>query len=379
MFGQLIKLAQVTYSSGVADTLDVRKVNPRNPDGSWNYIAGLFGLVRMTLTSAATSDAITQDQFARILTQFQVLDPNGKPWLDNDFNGCALRELQRALLMCGYFDPTAIAADSNTARTVNIPFYLPYSLPKLLKDQDACLRLAAELASIRFAMAASTIYGTGQTISACTLNLYADVVQRPKLRLKGRLKYSYKSPTTFSQEKLSIFGRLLYLGVHDVAGAATPTIGTTDFTAYEIIGRKLNIASQPNDLPTWVANIARLCVGDAHDAALVVPNVAAVKGMALYYAPQRVDVGKLGEETEIQLTLTTGAGAPAVTDQVVMIARITGREEGVQAAAIGAVPSAGLTAQQVIQARVPGVEGKAGSIPKDNAVGRYLPRPVAVK
>lgn len=379
MFGKPVHLAQVSYSSLGTALLDVQKVEPRSEDGEWQYVAGILVLIRLALSSASTSDAITQDQFLRILSQFQIFDPNGVPWLDNDFNGCALRELERVMMQRGYHDPIAIAANSNTTHAPIVTAYLPYSLPKVLKEQDACLPLAAELSKLRYAFAASTIYGTGQTIGTTTMDLIADVVTRPRLRLKGRLKYGYRTPTTWDKDRHSVFGRLVYLGLHDIDGAATPTIGTTDFTHYELRGRQFNVSRQENDIPTILARVARLNVGDAHDAAIAIPNVAACKANLLYMAPARSDISKLPEEAELQLSLTRGAGAPALTDQVVMMARVVAREEEKQAKALGAVQSSGVHAADVVKALAPAAEGKAGTIPVKSRMGRYLSRPVQVR
>ena len=373
-------LREITWSAAAGSREDLNSV-PEMQGNLFNYVHSLMVDVEVALTSAATSDAIVQHQFAGIVDEVQVFNSHGKPWFDTPLSGPAIRILEQYMLRKGPADPTAIAANSNTTHTCRIILIVPYVFPQILTRPYDLMPLAAELHQMYFKWAAANTYGTGQTIGATTrARIYANLVPRPQLKVKDRVRYGWKTPARFEWDTIPINGRLLAAIVADDSAAATATIGTTDFTDYELQGREVNVGRQAILAPTYAYNSALSRFGDAHDAYRPLVTVAAVTDFPLFTPGEGTSIGSLPREGDLRVRLITGAGAPAVTDQIYLWARLTGRPELEFATVIGNSREIDLTRQGVLAALDPVVEStQKKGVPLGHPVATHLPRRINVK
>jgi hypothetical protein len=333
--------------------------------------------VQMTLTSAATSDAIAVHQYPLVVDAVTLYNALGDMLLmDTPLSGCVIRQIMRYVLRNGLAssDHAAIAADSNAARTVHIPLYIPAWQPAM-DDPEIGMPLAGLLQRMELrwsTTAAATLYGTGQAATVIVADVYADVVAKNTLEIGPEVRYGSRNPAKFSREVLGLNGKVLFLTVADTDGSATASIGTTDFTDIEIQGHDgLECPRQDVDSPGLLWN----CTG-GEPTALAYPTASAVESFLLYAHPFGCDAGCLPNEGDVTITLATGAGAPAVADQEFIWGVLRKADTARTAQSIGASKSlpfrsgdADKAAAGAVQAR-----GKKGGIARSHPMFGYLRR-----
>jgi len=349
-----------------------------------NYLAGVMLKVDITVVSAATSDAIAQAQWADILHNLNIYDALNRPWFDQPMNAAPLKELERYLLRRGEYEPAALAADSDATNVRTFYVYVPLRLP-FLADPNAHIQPSATaLRRITGTWAASGEWGTGQNIteSSTVLSVYAVHMPMHGLFSRPWLKYGGFTPSTFTQGRVPIHGRLVSLIAADPAAGATASIGTTDFTLIEMQGGEDDaLTTRPEDIDALAEayNVSLAGEGDAGSADLALPTAAAVRSFPMYFHAPGAKLSELPFCREPKVTLTVGAGAPAVTDQVYAYAVSRARSDQEFAQAIGQSKDFDGTPDVITKAiaAVPGVEGRNGMIRLDHPVSPWLPRRVS--
>lgn len=373
-------LRTITYSSGgpIEEVFD----NVRARTGKdINYLKGIMLKITQSLTSAATSNAIAQDQFPGVLPSVNFEDQNGENLFDNFMSAMSIEEVARFLYRRGPVRPTALAADTNTTNTKTQLVYIPFWFPHL-QDPRLFLQPAALLKKIKGTWAANTLYGTGQTIAAATtMEVYADYLPLPKLEGSARVTFGQYQLRKFLEDPLPLRGRVLAALVTDPLASATSRIGTTDFTDFEIAGNDLATYVRTSvDAPAHGWNISAGLSGDDDDGVATVPSAAAARSIPLYVHPVDCQASELPEEGEPSLSLIVGAGAPALTEQAIVYAVARPYSDEKLASVVGRSRDFDVDTQQAMKmlSVSPGSNGRQGTIPGDHPLAPYLRRTALV-
>lgn len=284
------------------------------------YLHQIKVRMEFTLTSAATSTAINQDQWWALLPQIQFRDILGRELFRNGaLKMAGMREVNRVIGRCGPRDPTAIAADTNTARSVVVRGEIPFRLPRALevaKDTMFPAAFLGEVEGLTGSFLTGGAYGTGQVVTAATLQIIMDYAPLDDIFVPSDLQFLQLGLSKFDQETLPLNGSVLYLGLVDDAAGATTTIAANDFTHLQVKGKTLRHRQDEDvDLPTELWNDYHGGFGDAHDATLAMPTAGTARQVLIYGPPERAKISDLPSEDTVALTMTVGAGAPAVGDQ----------------------------------------------------------------
>ena len=306
--------------------------------GKVNYLGGVLIRMTLNLTSASTSDAIAQSQWAGLLNQLDLLDQTGKPLFVTPLSWAYFRESNRYLMRRGPSDAPALAANSNDTVDHVINVLVPFKLR--LRDRMAGLMPSAFLREVRLRFGASTLFGTGQTINSIRTQIFVLHDQHQKLEVAPRIRYGKYTLDKFANQSVKIGdggGALLNYGVADLAAGGTTTIGATDFTDVEVFGRSVNLNRMPVDCPVDVYN-EMLDRGDADDARIGRPTDGAEFSFPLYTHPDGEKLSRIPFESALTTTLVTGAGSPGLTDQDIIYALLERRDSNLFAQNMAMAP-----------------------------------------
>lgn len=341
-----------------------------------NYLSAIMLRIQVTLTSAATSDAITQEAYAAILPELQFFDQNDQEYFDRRLSLATLQEIIRYLLLAGPQQPAAIAADSNTTNTFTMLCTIPYYLPHM-HDPWAALQPSALLKRVVGRWPVAGVWGTGQVVTtATTMEVYAIHRARGVLETGPRLHYGAFVPTVFVQGRVPLNGKIVTLGVGDPAAGATTTIGATDFTQYEIEGVNHNTRREDVDVPSLYYNSAQAQSGDADDNQVALATSGSARSFPLIQPDARAKISDLPMEREPAVTLIVGAGAPGLTDQEYIYSVLRPYSNANFARAIGNSRDFAIDARGVGAAitAATGPVGRKGIIPATSQQAPFLKR-----
>jgi hypothetical protein len=311
---------QVPFTAGTTETRDLNAVPAKNPQGLPYGIRGILLQCQLTLVSAATSDAVAQGGYARLINTVQFFDAAGRPFVtENPVSGRALRGLLSLVRFRGYSDPTALSANTNTTNTKKVNFYIPFTFPEMLEEKDIHVPLAALLRDGRIEInwCAATEFGTGQVITAASTycNIYLDIVPLRKVESAPQLIIGTKVPDTYDRYRLPLHGKPLCLAL--VNPSAAGAVGSTDFTNLEIRGDTIDMNRQDIDAPTHHYNTAIINDDDGDGGYKALPSSGSAEELLMFVGRKMESIAKLPTETEPVITWTQGAGAPALTKYVV--------------------------------------------------------------
>jgi len=117
-----VLIRRIDFQAGTPVEYQVQ-MPTKNRKGKLAYLHGLLLKVHLVLVSAATSDAITQRQFAGLVNLFWARDRAEQyAGMRQPLPGTLLRALRQAFNRDSVVkgDPTAISANSNTTNTVDM-------------------------------------------------------------------------------------------------------------------------------------------------------------------------------------------------------------------------------------------------------------------
>jgi len=287
------------------------------------YSMGCMIEVDITLVSAATSDAIVQPQFPGILTGVQLYDANDEEWFDNVLEAAVLAELNRFVRRAGPDEIAAISADSNTTHsppTMTLRIWIPHYLPSL---EDPRFHIQpAELVYKKFVatLGATTLWGTGQVVTAAStaIRLFVDLVPMRGLWSRARLAAFAHTQSKFLDEVVNTRGRPLYVGLVDHNAGATTTFAATDLTQYEIKGGRFGVygnrGRQNIDAPAMLYNSMWGGSGDAGEGQYPVATGGAARSIPLLTHKPGAQISEIPYAENLTVSQVVGAGAPALTD-----------------------------------------------------------------
>jgi hypothetical protein len=312
----LFKARRIDFVSGSVETRDLNQIPAKAPDGRpWEIRAILFK-VNIVELAAAVSDAIAADQWSTILQSLELRDNTGKPFLtDNPITGRAVRKFHEYVMRRNHVDPALVAANSNTTNTRQLVLTLNLRHP-FLKEPDDHMKLAAQLrgGEVRFGWCIGTLgaspFGVGHTVQATTfVEVLLDLVPARTFKAKPSLFYGTKIPDTFDRYKLPVVGKILTLGLFRLQNTGA-VIGATDFVDVEARGNELDINRQSFDNLAHEYNSQYL---EDTASAKAVQSGGAADDVPLYMYPRHGSLAEVPTETEPNITLTVGAGNPALT------------------------------------------------------------------
>lgn len=381
MNGNTHRLMSKALTTGESFDLDLNMIRAR--EGSMvNMALGLVVEVDVAMLAAATSDAIAQARWAKLVTNLQVLDLTGKPIpiTPVPMEAAVVKELvSRVIQRGGGDEPASVAADSNTTNNRTLRIAIPFTLPHLKSWRDL-LFPAAFIGRLRGTVPtfASPGFGTGHTITSMTINVNIAYLPIPAERLaaNARLELRARNPSRHDQEPFEINGRLVALAVVDHNAGATTTIGATDISEIRVEGAQFNVPQQDVDVPTHVWNALGIPGhGDADDAPLELPSGGTARTVLLYAAALAAKISEFPDEAMPKVTITEGAGNPAEADHKLAAVVIKPRDEDWFAANLGLSKHFQPNADQVRQTLMLNdkVEGLNGPIDRAHRDAPYLP------
>ena len=326
--------------------------------------------VKLTLVSAATSDAIVARQYAGLLQGFRIDDVDGLPFgMEQSLKGALLRTVMALVNreVPTKHDAAGIAANSNTTNTIVFRLWLPFHQPALGDPYLLCPP-AYRLRKAEVRWCGATQFGTGQVITAATTyaRLYAITQAKAALSPVGELVYVERPVSQFSREIVPLRGSTLFLALADLAAGAATTIGATDFTYSEIVSQEhLGHGRLEIDVPTKEYN----GVGNPNAAVLALPTAGTSDFALQFVHPWGASLGDCPNERDVEVTLEVGAGAPALADQSFLYAVVRPADIQRQARAFGAASEFHSSADRFIAAynASKSVRGNSGIIPAGTA------------
>lgn len=375
-------LRQFNYASGLTDRQELATLPTRAPDGRQYYVRGFYFELKLNLTSASTSDAITAKAMLDMIREISIVDNAGRRFLFDTpvgLNILAIIETYLRNKRSQALATTAISANSNTTNTPTLKVFIPLE-QVMLADRKVCLQPAAALnhgvMTVRWS---GSGLGTGQTINASTrLRVYADLVARDTFDHRAELFIGVKVPSTFSGDRVPLNGLVALFGVGVEDGSAgSSTIASNDFTDYGLEGRDLSVARGTDiDVP---ANLFNLHVPDK-DAEITIPSTGTITHFPLVFPTQGAQLSDMAYEDQLVTYLTAGAGAPAVTDQSFFYAVIRPRNVPGLAAALGATQAVkgngGEWSKVLASANAADGRGMQGGVPRGHRLHAFLPVPI---
>lgn len=379
-----ILLTTIDFASGGTKTGLVNHP-PKTPSGKLLYVKALVVRMVHSITGASTSDAITQKQYASLLSLFSVRDRNGGYIGSKEpLKGTLLRALRQAVLQDSLTKGDASATNSN-ANATNVKetiLCLPFVLPFLKKPDELC-PLLSTIQQIDITWASSTLFGTGNTVNASSASyaeIYAEVQERDTLDEYARLVYHSQALSKWTGEVVNIDGKVFAFGLADLGGAASTTIGSTDFSQYDIQGNDgLSAPRQHINAGSYGQSL----FGARKLSAYSLPNSGSAEVIPFMSPDDNMDLGDMPHERQVTLNLVIGAGAPALTDQDVYFAAIMAKDSASWAANVGKSPNVDVSqdnARRAILAAAPvPAKGITTGIAKGSVMERFVRKPVVAK
>jgi len=378
---QRVKRINMVSDDPISD--DLENVQARAPNGNVNHLLGILLHFHVVLVSAATSDAIVQEQFAGLLPQLQFYDSVGESLFDHTMSLAAFNHISAYLERRGPQDPAAIAADSNTTHTIEMVAYIPYYL-SWLRDPLMHVQPSALLTSFEGRWAAGDVWGTGQTITVASsyLDIYFDHIPLKLLDSRPKLVYGRVRPREWLDGTVPLNGRVLGLLLDDDAAGAVTTLGATDFTDLQVDGQTVGLRRQPINANTLAYNAHHQGGGDAHDGQIALPTSGDARWLPIINNGRDCKLSEVPHERNLGVSLIEGAGAPALTDHYYTYAVSRPRDDFKLAEAIGRSGAFTLTPKgaQVAVTAQSRVRGLKGVIPESSTeMGPWLPKPLLVR
>lgn len=315
MSTELHFIRDVEYIAGSSVKRDLNVVPPVGMGGLPNYVKAIHLQATLVLASAATSDAIPQTDWSRVISGVEFFDNVGARIItDNPIPGRALRAALTYLRGVGYQDPAALAANSNTTNTRQINLMIPLWLEDLV-DSEAHLALAARFTggNIQVTWCGATEFGTGQVITAASTKcgVFFQLMPRSSVEASPDLIFGTKAPEAFQRYRLPLGGRILFLGMYNPSKAGV--VASNDLTDIDLMGSFMRFNRMSIDAPTKVYNLDIAVGGDGDEATKALPTSGSAEDFPIYRFPVNAQMSDLPLEPYLEITVVVGAGAPALT------------------------------------------------------------------
>lgn len=318
------KTLLVELAAGTSKTVKMRELPTHGPNGGAAICSHVSLRLELVLTSAATSDAITARRMCEAISRLTI-GPDKAGWGVSNLAMSSLRVLQRPLTGRAPRDPAAIAADSNTTNTRIIRMVIPFADKRAENgvEQGIPMGMLAK-SNIEAVWAASSFFGTGQTIAATTkmyVTFHYYELEDDEKVAPVRVLYRQGSIDKFDGATLEP-GYLSDLLIFYKNGATE--IGSDDFTnlTFNVDGRPM-VVNEDVDRHVDAYNHEQIIDAAGYAEAPEDSGSAVVEEFPVFWPGWGYKLSKLPQAHDaFSLTLDQGSGPPTLTDLVFIERRL---------------------------------------------------------